>query len=234
MKFDLEELTSNPNARVIIALDNVRANKRSNEAKRLSNKPSLPGVGWMEGNRQIGGGNEFSTPLDVSIQNEKLNRIIKVVKAVGGIQPKLFVQTTKTWESSQTPNFTINMTFVAIRKDDDVRVPVRSLLSTVYPVGTYGFMSAPLGYKLGAIEALKKLVSGQGKKAAAQVVTPVGTIFCEIGRWFRAPNQVARSVDFTFSKEVHSNGTPLYASGSISFEPFRAISFDEIDQYIRV
>ena len=52
-----------------------------------------------------------------------------------------------------------------------------------------------------------------------------------IGKWFKATKQILLSVDFEFSSEVISSGRPLYATGKITFEPFRLISNKEYQGY---
>lgn len=208
-KLDINNLITNPNAQVIVAIPGVGSV-----------------VGYVQDGISLGGGNEFNKPLD-SGALDSANSLINKGIAIGGVARKKkmsFVilkspaQTLLAWTGSQKPQFNIPLTFVALDSADDPRDKVKMLYQTVYPTfgGKIGklnvksIMQAPLGY------------TGQPGK---------GTITVQIGKWFRAPNQLMVSVDFKFSKEVTRNGFPLYAEGSISFQPYRDIEYSEVEQY---
>lgn len=194
----------------------------------------------MQGEFTISGGNAFNNPL-ASTAQESLSEKINIGKAAiesaanlagkkvnlgSQIQLKTLNQTSLFWTGSQKPTFNLDLLFIALRRGDDVRTQVESLYQTVFPtLGKGGvFLRAPLGYN----------VNGRGEAT--------GTFAVQLGQWFRATRQVMTNVTFTYSQEMipldgDPNGAeptkfaPLFARGSISFEPFRDITFREFQGY---
>jgi hypothetical protein len=103
-------------------------------------------------------------------------------------------------------------------------MPVAVLQQAMYPtipkISNFETkMIAPLGYTAGSI----------GTKAGV-----IGAIALKIGQWFEIPIRLmlVSNADFTFSKEVTGNGTPLYAQGQITLVASRAISSEEMNQFL--
>lgn len=221
-------LSDNPNfsqGQVFISLPNGSGSQR------------IPAL--LQGEFTVSGGNAFNNPLASSAQanlSEKLNvgkAAIESVANIAGrevnlgsqIQLKTLQQTALFWTGSEKPRFNIDLLFIAMRRGDDVREFVEPLYQTVFPtLGEGGvFLRAPFGYS----------VDGKGNAS--------GTFAVQLGQWFRATRQVMTSVSFTYSQEmVPLNGSPtqeptqfapLFARGSISFEPYRDITFREFQGY---
>jgi hypothetical protein len=209
--------------------------------------------GLLQGEFTISGGNQFNTPLASSSQeglSQKLNVGKAAIEAVATnvtgqqvslgsqIQLKTLAQTANFWTGSEKPKFSIDLLFIALRRGDDVRDQVDSLYRTVFPtLGKGGvFLQAPYNYS----------VDGAGRAR--------GTFAIKLGEWFRATRQVMTNVSFTFSQEMvpldgGSGGggilsigdgvinqeptkfAPLFARGSIQFEPYRDITYNEFRGY---
>lgn len=138
------------------------------------------------------------------------------------------IETILSYGGGEPPSFSLELLFIAIRDDEDVRVPALKLLEGTYPImglqdksgnmskGWIGtvtenvIMSAPWGYDY----------KSKG-----------GRMGVKIGNWFQATEQVLRDVSFNFSKEVIEGGLPLYAEGSITFSPARMIEANELKKY---
>lgn len=196
--------------------------------------------GLLQGEFTISGGNQFNSPLASSAQeglSQKLNIGKTAIEGVASnltgkqvslgpqIQLKTLIQTANFWTGSEKPKFSIDLLFISLRRGDDVREWVDPLYRTVFPtLGKGGlFLQAPYNYN----------VSGNGNAR--------GTFALQLGTWFRATRQVMTNVSFTFSQEqVPLDGTPtteptqfapLFARGSIQFEPYRDITYNEFRGY---
>jgi len=180
--------------------------------------------GYLNAPFGISGSAEYDSLFDTSAKLAGVNKFLKVLSGAAGVftgkgvsnrQAKLLEETFKTWQGSTGPAFSVSLIFVALRKDDDVRDNVSKLLYAVYPSIQLATMTAPLGYT--AINRDK-----------AKGVSTVS-----VGKWFKASNQIITSVDFSFSQECLASGRPLYAEGTVSFEPYRMFSNDEVAQMIK-
>lgn len=211
--YDIQKI--NPNARILISI------------------PGVKGVeGIVTGNLAFGISNNFNTPLESQSQ-QSLSETLGGAQAAAsnlaqllgykGLGLKPFTLTTvqqsvKTWTGNSLPVFNVPMKFIATKDTDDVRKIHAKLLSTVgssfESFGLSANISPPLGY----------LPAG---------MTAQGTIAVSIGTWFQATKQVMLNVEFTYSKEVIANGSPLFCEGTISFTPFRIISLKELKGYLR-
>jgi hypothetical protein len=177
-------------------------------------------VGFVTSNITIGGSNCFQSPFDTALMSA-----LTLVANGGGIlsnellgtkiaQIRLSTQTMtrQVWTKSESPIFRATMVFLAIKEADDVRTPVKAILSSVFPEfdNSSPIMKAPLGY------------DGVG----------AGLLTVVIGKWFQAPNMIMRSANFSFSKEIIASGAPLYAEGNIEFIPYDMTSGSTIAGYI--
>ncbi len=132
-------------------------------------------------------------------------------KATGQVQVKTKEQTWLSWKGSAKPTFTFNVLFIAIEETDDVVADVNRLMEGVYPTYESARFIAPLNYSTG------------GKS---------GTMTVHLGKWFRASGLVFKEVGgFSYSKETIKSGKPLYAEGSVTLEPYRAIDISEYKAY---
>ena len=209
MSFDLDDLLSNEHAIIKIAGD----------------PGSGIGVqGIITSGFTVSGSAEYNNVFESTL-SANLSKTLASAKFTAGSLPgasKLFNvlknvnlqskwQTTDYWVSSAKPSFSIDTIFFALRRKDDVRAKVNTLLRCVFPQskekGTlYG---PPLGYV-----------------ASAKVV--VGTVDVTIGTWFYARRQIIKEVSATFSKEVVAPGRPLFAEVKIDFEYYRVPDADEV------
>lgn len=134
------------------------------------------------------------------------------------------------WEGSENFRITLPLIFVSTSSNDDVRVPVRALYETIYPVfGEFGretlgaavvdnfvtIMVAPMGYERGNYSK------------------PQGVMRLLIGKWFKSTSIfVVDDINFSFSKQCSPAGLPLYASGQVTLSSCRPISSTEIKQWM--
>ena len=210
---DLDSLiTANPRAEILIAGDGVNVKA------------------FIISELKISGGNSYNNPLS-SNQQESIDKTAGAAQALIGSAAAKFGytdlpsfslrtvgQSVNTWTGSERPVFSIDVLFVALRADDDVMLPVKALYKAVFPTfsdeGNGSVIIPPMKYL------------PQGKTAR-------GTVAVKIGTWFQATNLLIKSVSFTFSKETLPTGKLLYASGSINFEPYRVLSYDEINGWFK-
>jgi hypothetical protein len=62
---------------------------------------------------------------------------------------------------------------------------------------------------------------------------PETTFALEIGNWFSANNLLIQDVNMTFSKEITPDGNPLILYMTVTFRPYRNISFKEFLAYFK-
>lgn len=229
-------LSDNPQfnqGHVFISLPNGPQNQNLNgqNSRRIN--------GLLQGEFNVSGGNQFNTPL-ASASLESLSEKLNVIKGAGaglanaagvdvdlGSQVRLgnLNQTANFWTGSERPTFSIDLLFIALRRGDDVRAQVDPLYQTVFPSGSNVVsINAPLGYT----------TDPRGRNAT-------GTFAIQLGTWFRATRQVMTNVSFTFSQEMipldgsvtqePTRFAPLFARGSITFQPYRDITFREFQGY---
>lgn len=216
---ELLKLRNNDDTKVII----VGSTNRADDPSILESSKGI-----MVGDFAVGGSNEFQSLFELASQQDLQNRLSMIKAAydtvanyVGSdsrmpdIRLKIADQTKLTWITSTSPTYTIPLLFLAIEQNDDVRKEIQELQKAVYPVIKNNLVTPPLQY------------SSTGNK---------GRLNIQIGRWFRAVNQVIRSVEFVLSKELVSPGsigipTPLYAVGSITFSPVQMPSAKDVGDY---
>lgn len=179
--------------------------------------------GFVSSDISIGGGNSFNNPLE-SMAQQSLSETLQGLQSVaskfgytGNFTLRSLEQSVLTWTGADIPNFTLRVVFIAIREGDDVRKKALELYKTVYPT------SKTAGAATLIVPPLQYLPSGLNAR---------GVFTVKVGKWFKAYNQVMQNVSFSFSKEVTSNGSPVYCEGEISFRPFRTVTSDTIRQYM--
>lgn len=212
----------------ILAIDKLKNNAKS---QITIVGPGIAVTAFLISDFTLSGSNEFQSIFELTGQ-EDLQKKLLLTKSVadkvgaGGLVPEIRIksieQTELTWMSSELPTYSLQLLFLSVRPGDDVRKDVKALLSAVYPVFKAELktkvMFPPLGYKVR---------DPNGNEAVA------GTLIISIGSWFRATKQVIRSASFTHSKEVVDDGTPLYATGELTFSPYRMISVGDVQGYLR-
>lgn len=182
----------------------------------------------------IGGENTFNQPFDILRKLQETVDVISMLtqsaadKASLGVHiPEFSVRSRldsiRTWTNSSIPRFSASVVFIAGDGNngvgtDDVRIPVKAILSAVYPSATNSISPGSYGTPLGYLPSTE---------------SAHGTLQVSVGKWFLATEQVMESANFTFSKECTASGTPLFAVGQISFGPYRLITHDELNRYLR-
>lgn len=221
-KLELDLLYNNPNARVLIRL--------GDEVGTI--------VGFATQEFTVGATADYNTSM-MSGALDKVNNIISTGTATlnsfmglfggsGITQRRLgnLSDTIATYGGTQKPKFSLNIMLISYKNGDNVLNDVRKLHRAIYPTaqavkGINVAIKAPLGY----IAATK----GAGSNLAR-----TGTIAIQIGKWFFAPGQLMTNVSATLSKEVISNGSPLYANVTMEFEPWRQVTADEIIKFFQI
>jgi hypothetical protein len=220
-QLDIQRMIANDNYKVLIA---------------GLGGPALQG--FLQEDMQFSGGNNYNNAFESEAQqrltdvaNRALPALSGVVNAFGGDVPsaqfalKSFEQTTESWTGSAKPSFPMKLTFVALKPDDDVRVHVQKIMAAVMPVE--GKLSS-IGSVIQAPLKYGPQLTAKNKKLALSVE---GTLTVAVGKWFRAMGQIIRSANTTYSRQVIASGLPLYATVSLTFEPYRMISYDEFKGY---
>jgi len=226
-KFEIDELQANEKSRIIVSFkrttlaeDNINTGTSRNATV----------VGFITGDLSISIGSNHNTPFESSAQEsftEVLNKAQGALATLGfgGMSPitvKTFAQTVNNWNGTDRPSFSVPLKFMRLRdnESDDVRHRVKLLYETVMPASTEfifaGVMQPPLNYLP---------VLGTESKSAR------GTMVVTIGTWFQATNLVMKNVSFDFSRQVVHDGSPLFATGNITFEPYRMPTLSEFLGY---
>ncbi len=151
-------------------------------------------------------------------QNQVASKVLELGKKALQTSAKNVEETRLSWVNSEKPKFNLDLLFVSIESGDDPRKHPLQFLEGVMPTrGTANIMNAPWDYN----------ILGEG--------TNSGKFAVQIGKWFRAPNQVLTGARFNLSREVVDIGggftVPLYVEGSVSFEPWKMIFADQLSGY---
>lgn len=183
-----------------------------------------PVTGSLSANFAFGGGNQYQSFADLAGDIPVIGKGIDLKNKLAtglrlaGRSAVTELETRKVWNSSEIPDFPIEMTLYQTSTDNEsIMDKMRRINSAVYPTRNGAFFKAPLGYRF----------TGQNSRNAQ------GTVSLSIGTWFRALGLVVSNVSQNFTKEVNSNGHPIEITMTITFQPFRAITYDEWLQYFR-
>jgi hypothetical protein len=200
-----------------------------------------PGLGngvraFMTGRLSISAANGWDSFMNSGAQ-DNLDRLAGIGKNVasnvgaGGLTSfsvKTRDQTRLSYTGPQRPEFSMEILLLNTSADTDTVIrDMKLLYSTVMPssasvlgasvdangnnTGVAGqFYDAPMGY------------AGEG-------VMSVG-----ISSWFQAHNLVMTSVNITPSMSVDQRGYPIYANGSIAFQPAIVPTYSEFLRYFQV
>jgi len=184
--------------------------------------------GFITDMLNINAQSSYTSPLESQAQQNLSNTLAALqglITSTGAANQSLIPhfgrslqQSVNVWTGSEKPVFDLRLAFVALRPGDDVMEMILDLYSAVYPTTESAFkadlLNPPLGY-----------IPRPDAKIAEN------TISIRVGRWFKAHGLNMRNVNFTPSKEVTENGSPLYAEGNITVEPFRMITYEEFRAY---
>jgi hypothetical protein len=184
-----------------------------------------PVTGAIEADFGFAGGNDFSTAgealKDLPIAGNLIDLKNKITNlaTISGRSATTELETRKVWNNSLIPDIPLQFTlYQANANDESIIDKVKRIKSAVYPTRAGAFFKAPLGYRF----------VGQNSRQAR------GTLTVQIGTWFRAFNLVMTSENVTFSKEVNVNGSPIRANVSVTLQPFRAITYEEMQSWFLV
>jgi len=166
----------------------------------------------------IGGSNTFSAKTELQERIPVVGKItevtnkIKVVPQLANSASYTKNETSNTWTQSGKPQFTVDFTLIANNADKaKTHVDwIKMLQSAVLPQGSHdGGLAPPNGY----------------------TNTGAGTLTLFVGAWFKATSLVMVNTTFTPSKQVMSNGYPLFWVCSITLEPYRMITAGDFSKY---
>lgn len=202
---------------------------RSNErfSKTVDSTNNLIVSGFVANELNLSGGNTFTSPMEDSAMVQKGMKVLGMAKialakfggnAGGSVASLSRTQSELFYTGSQKPVFNVEAVFITMDAADTNNTAlanVNKIMELVYPTGDE-ILTAPLGY-------VPSLGGGKAK----------GTISLRIGRWFHARNLVVKDVAFTMSKEITANGTPLFAVGTITLEPYRIVNHKEYKSWFR-
>jgi hypothetical protein len=213
--FLIEQLLNNPDVAVNIHMPSS------------SKFPADTVTGYMSRPIEIGGNNDFNSPDIAGSQHaasDVVNAAYKAINAIAGAHKAMVLQknlgqTILAWTGSGKPQFHIALMFFAVRIGDDPTIPWRKLMRGVLPTAGNG------------IWPINQIVSPLEYSVDPARATATGTSMLEIGQWFQADGLIIRDVRWTASVEITSQGTPLYAEGTVTMEPFRTITIDEFEEY---
>lgn len=181
--------------------------------------------GVLQNDLGISGQNDFDTGFmgsdvfqGITEKKAELQRTATILTSglAGSNQSGTIQEMTKlNWTGSQKPLFNVEIALVALKDDASYDVVKKTMeaMKCVYPNKKLGVFEAPLGYNPG---------------------NAAGTLNLYIGKWFHARNLVMRSANFTYSRVCLKSGKPLYALGSVTLEPYQAITYGEFRSYFRI
>ena len=185
----------------------------------------------------IGGSTEFHAPFEETMKSAA--EYINYVKTLSsGFSSRNFGsqfststnETVAFYKGNQKPKFSVNVAFISTESKVGERAIDKALklLRAVYSdVIEGGLMKAPLGYHVNLGSKVKtKTASGLAKG-----LIPQNTITVEIGNYAKLTGQVITEVNLTLSKQTIRDGTPLFVSGTVNFEPAKMISYRDLQNY---
>jgi len=206
------------------------------EFKTKTKSNSFAVSGLITSELVLSGSNEFSSPFEAIGQVKKAADLLNVIKTAasstgymassGQVASFSKSQTVKYYTGSARPTFSIEAVFITTNSTDiknTALYKVNKIMKLVYPTGTGEILTAPLKYT--------PII----KKGKTSILTSDvrGTVTLKVGTWFTARKLIVKDVSFTMSKEVTANGTPLYAVGSITLEPYKAISYEDYEKWFK-
>lgn len=207
---DLDKLYENPQARIIIS---------------YGGKGLFTGV--MKNDLTIAVASSYASLFKTQQMDQASELISKMSMLTPENIPNVSLKapnlTSLIWQGVENPVFTVPLTLLCWRENQNILSEIKKLYSAVIPekqkILGFNYLSAPLGYS-----ANSGLLDS----------TPLNTITIAIGNWFLAPKMVMTNVSFDLARIASGKeGKPLYADGAITFKPYRDITFDEFNEYLR-
>lgn len=210
---DLEELVSNPDYTTKIVLGNGKVI-----------------TGFLESDFTFGGSAEWTSLTEEMGGAQKqvataynASMMVKnslTGSASGNISLKSFKSTVQVYTGSASPSFNLQLLFIATKKDSNVTEPIKDLLEAVFSnsqAGSLELMKTPFDYAADLQSILQ------------------GGCSLYIGSWFATPPQlVIKAVTPVFSKEIMTNGNPLFARCTVDLVTFRTPTYDEVKEWFRL
>lgn len=203
----IDEIQSNPNARVLIVFPDKSV---------VSS--------FIKAEFAVGNTSEYEDPStnSKSALVDKLSNAGMKLTGVGSeggqVSWKQPSTTALNWTGSTNPELNLSLVFISTKSSDNVLNIAKKLHTLTYPsLGSSGLVyRAPLQYT-------------PSTKIGRQP-TAKGTVAIQIGKWFYAVGLVCLSFTPTYSKETIANGTPLYMECELTFRPFRQWTYEDIDK----
>jgi hypothetical protein len=135
------------------------------------------------------------------------------MNAMTSLKVMTLQETVKQWAGSEGGSLKLPLFFIALTNQDDVRSQVNTLMDYVFPQQANDFiMKPPANYS-----------------THKNMLTADGVLSVRIGNWFKAVKLMVINggVSVTYSKEITPSGKPLYCQASVTFTPFRALTYDD-------
>lgn len=239
---DIEKIRNNDNAKVIIRGFNTRIGEKT--AKGPLRSDSLTCYLTQDTGFQFGSNFE-SVNSNSGAFNDLFNNITKRAQAYGFANEKEFSQrlfdskigTIQNWNGTELFSFSIPTIFIAARSGENPLDALNYLLQATVPEYDTGLFSVssvennnPDDDLFGSFVAPNRYTPGLDPSDEGS-----GTFSVKIGTWFEAPKKpfLIRDASFEISKEVTSEGTPLYVRSTITFQTYRSYSLSEMREWIR-
>lgn len=185
-------------------------------------------IGTESGFEELYTGDMFQSVI-TAVAGDRIGNFISNVKGasekLSGTLTKSVWQTVNAWTGSKRPSFNLSILLLKIRASDNVLTDSTFLMSRCLPDSDKSNSKIFTLNSLGANDFRLKAPNGYNP------LDQKGMINVKIGKWFMATYQCLLSADFEISKEVTEDGNPLYATGKISFEPYRMITSSEFLDY---
>lgn len=219
MKFDLDDLVINQYSRVILDFPAAGAEYPATTRVAFLTDDNFS-IGVKSGFEEMYSGNLLEDAT-AAVAGDAAAQLVTKIKGMiqKGTQGQLksVWQSVVSWTGSEKPTFSLSVLLVKYRKT------LNPLNDAVY----YMSRCMPTGGEVGFnLDSITMKAPGNFNP-----LDGTGMLNVKIGNWFDAKNQVLISADFDVSKEVSTDGTPLFLTGKISFEPYRAITHTEFRKY---
>jgi len=187
-------------------------------------------------------GSAWTAPFEFTGMQGLVSNIYNVIKGKDWAQVSLQApaQTILFWKDSSRPKITVDLLFVSYEKGRDPRQDLLQLFKCVAPnspkvaplavLGIKGKVStiytAPLGY---AGSTTGKEVTGTATRNSA-----IGTVTLFLGNYFCARNLVVTEVTPGLSVMTTIEGWPLYASASVSLQPYMVPTYEDFCAWFKL
>jgi hypothetical protein len=232
---DFVNAISHPNNQVVlssIVSPNSLSKRKGSESNRVWGVKGILTQDFNLNNNGTGWSSLFGESAIASYLSSIYNKGAAALDVIAGVDApqttlKSILQTQLNYTGTKPFELVLPMMFVALTKYDiennTVLKSIRDIKEAEYPnmpelANTNFRIEAPLGYHAGDVT-----------KAGGQY----GAIDVKVGQYFKTRRRIMliASSQFAISKEKVSNGSPLYAIGSVSLVASRIISSKEMTSY---